>query len=581
MSGKHYLGETGFPTPSGIPDSVACRTFSLPDSAEWFSLLMGALLPLQDPNNYYNWGDLSPDDTAAVFRQAILDAYAAAYTSTCIAPIDTPFWDDSSADDADDESPADSQSWYGVWDGETFVEAISYWAISAFLATGITEGAAIQFITPLRTFRLTLKGNPNGAKLLAFMDGNLFQTIDLFRASDEAINVDIVSPGSTLMLVHSGDHNPDSSPDSNGNYLVQVIKSQLRAEDVIPPNIRYDGSPPVFQVTNDGGATWVDSPAADPRHNPQGLLPPLTPYSGVECDVAARMTAQLKAELDNFISAGDAAQWATEIIGLLVFPFGWAGWFLDLLLAGFNILIDIGQADINAAFTSTVYDDIQCIFSCYIGPDGQITQDSLDAAYNQIESEHAGVVATTIEELRFFNGDVAMSNAGVSRTETGDCSGCPSCDWVVEFDFTQGNVEGWQAYVDSSYGYGSYNGAMFVGVHTGAPVELFMWWLSAGLHITGISAYAEQFHGTGLGHTLYVMNLTSNTPTWSVHASGGIPTNTPPSWIVLNTDVWTTTSGLGLYYICDSNGTGYVRVQKIRISGTGTPPPGKRVNSLT
>lgn len=352
---------------------------------------------------------------------------------TCaVEMVDAPYWDDSDGDDADDEAPVDDQPWYGFWDGETFLESISYWAVTAFLATGVSEGAAIEFITPLRTFRLQLKANPHGAKLLVFMDSNIFQLVDLFSATDEIVSVDIASPGSTLMLVHTGEHNPSATPDANGNYVVDIIRKELTEAEVSPPNQRIDPETNIFQITVDGGTTWNNAECSDPRTSDAYLLPPLEPYDGIECDVAARMVAQFQDTLAIFIESGDAAQFATEVLALAAATVPLVGWLVDLLIIVGNVLVDIGQSNIEDAFTETVYDDMRCAFFCFVDHSGRVTQQQLDRAYDNIAAEHPGVVANVIGELRLFYGDVAMVNAGIVRDETGTCDECV-CTWCYEW----------------------------------------------------------------------------------------------------------------------------------------------------
>jgi len=570
-------------TPDSIPEADDCRPLSIPADSAWLALVSGALTELTLPYNWEKFGTLTVAETVAKMQE-IIDNY---YNAACGAPlvVDAPYWDETSGDDTPTEAPAEDQIWYGQWDGETFLETLSYVFLSNFLAKLITPQGAIKFLTIPRAFRVLIRQNPHGANLLLFLDGGLFKLINGYSPFDKIAEFIIASPGTTLMLVHAGTHDPDATPDEDGNYVVDVIRGQLTADDVLPPNIRYtDTDPPVFQTTTDG-TTWVDSPQTDPRYNPAGLLPHLGPYSGIECDVAARMTAQLKDTLANFIAAGDAAQFATMVLALLVFPFGWAGWFLDLLLAGFDVLIDIGQSNIEAAFTDAVYDDIRCAFSCFIDSNGQISQENLDVAYDQIEAAHPGTVANTIAELRFFYGDVAMSNAGVARDETGDCSACPDCDWIVEYDFTGGNTHGFKAFFSAGDSRGTFLGDHWAGTLGGGNFALLIFKAMPGIAVSQSSAFIDVDHGTGIGnlHRIFDMTVDANPPTLVTEQSGAVVDNGPPeSWLVDGAASFTTTEGWGIDWNGDSNGTGYVKLYKLRIAGTGTPPAdGVRVGSLS
>jgi len=579
LGGKNAQGLRGFPTPNETGIAGAYLLFLFGDNPAIAQTILGALEPLVYPDNWYLWGDMSTDAAAEYMREVIEQApYNVQSTE-----IQAPFWDEDSGNDADDQAPPDTQDWYGTWDGETFTESLAYVFLTNFLSTLISTGAAIKFLTIPRAFRVAIRQNPHGANLLLFLDGGLYKVINGYSPVDKVAEFIIASPGTELLLVQDSTHDPDSTPDENGNYVVDVIRKRLSADEVLPPNIRWtDTDPPVFQTTQDGGTTWTDNPDADPRYNPQGKLPGLTPYSGVECDAAARMTAQLKATIDIFIATGDATQFATEVIALIVFPFGWAGWFLDLLLLVFNALIDIGQANIESAFTTAVYDDIQCTFSCFVNDDGTIDQSSLDAAYNKIKADHSGTVSGTIDEIRFFYGDVAMSNAGVARDETGDCSGCDSCEWFVEFDFTSGNVHGWRLYTDTSLGaYGAFTGLSFQAQKL-PPWECFLWLEMHDLALTGASFYGQMLHGTGIGNNTRFWDITApgDPPSISLNSTAGLPSAPTLDWYLLGV-VASPTQGMGWQFICDNNNTGSIRIDKIRLSGTGTPPPtGVRVGEL-
>lgn len=439
--GKNFSGQRGFPTPDTLPETSACRTFFIPANDDWLGLLDGAIAILREEWAYYQWGSFTPAEAAQKWNEIINQAYEDSLTEVC-GVVPAPYWDDTDGSDADDEAPEDDQDWYGFWDGETFLESISYWAVTAFLATGVSEGAAIEFITPLRKFRLLLKRDPHGAKLLVYMDANIFQLVDLFSATEDVVSVDIVSPGSTLMLVHTGEHNPSATPDADGHYTVNVLRKELTEAEVTPSTVRVNLDTNIFQISPDGGTTWNNAAGCDPRTNDAYFLPPLTPYEGIRCDVAARMVAQLKDTLDIFLASGDAAQSVTGWLGLLVIPFGLVGWFVDLLLAGANALIDIGQSNIEEAFTEEVYADILCSFFCVVDDSGRLTQAALERAYDEIEATHAGIVANVIAELRFFYGDVPMLNAGVTRDDEGDCSECEDCEWCTLMDTTNG----WEGY---------------------------------------------------------------------------------------------------------------------------------------
>lgn len=576
--GKNAVGLKGFPTPNTASGINAYLLFLFPDEL-WAQWILGALEPMVTPENWYESGELSTDEAAEAFRQIIEEA---PYNLRPSDKIQAPFWDEDSGDDADDEAEPVDQTWYGTWDGETFVESLAYVFLTNFLSTLVSTGAAIKFLTIPRAFRVAIRQNPHGANLLLFLDGGLYKVINGYSPVDKVVEFLIASPGTELLLVQSEDHDPDSTPNGDGNYVVDVIRKRLALDEVTSPTVRYDGDPPVYQTTVDDGATWVDQPTADPRHSPTSFFPPLTPYSGIECDAAARMSAQLKDCIELMCNVADAAQAVTGLLELILLPSGLIGLLLDLFFIICDWIIDNGQETILAAFTETVYQDITCTLSCFVSPDGSITQQALDIAWEQIKADHAGTVATVIDEVRFLFTDAVFSNAGSQRTETGDCSSCDVCDWFVEYDFTTGNMQGWHIFTDSTYGgYGSYTGDRLV-AQLLPPRELGVFLPCDGIVLTGQSWFGTLFHGTGIGNQLYIQDVTGtgDHPSRTTEYNGAISSATD-NWTVGSVG-FTTTHGICLFFICDNNNTGEISITKIRLSGTGDlPPGGVRVDALS
>lgn len=444
MFGDKKFTGVGYPTPVSFPSETTCLTVQVPASDEWWALITGLLYELTLEWKWQQFEGGMDRDVAAGHWSDMLNAALemAATNNECNSIVPAPFWDDTSGDDAPDEAPADDQRWYGRWDGETFLETVSYTFLTGFIATLVGSQAAIKFLTIPRAFRVLIRQNPHGANLLLFLDGGLYKVINGYSPFDQVAEFLIASPGTELMLVVDSTHDPSSTPNADGNYVVDVIRARLSESDVTNPNVRYYGTPPAFQTTYDDGTTWTDTPSADVRHASYAQFPPLTPYTGIQCDVAARMAAQLKASIDLMCSVADAAQAVTGLLELILLPSGLVGALLSLFFTICDWIIDNGQETILAAFTTTVYDDIKCTLQCYIASDGTITQDNLDAAWEKVKADHPGTVATVVDEVRFLFTDVIFTNAGIKRTETGDCSGCSSCEWLYRWDLT-GTDGGW------------------------------------------------------------------------------------------------------------------------------------------
>jgi len=71
--GKNAVGLTGFPTPNTAA-GIAGYLLLLFEDKEWAQWILGALEPLAYAYNFYESGDLSPDEAAEAFRQIVQQA---------------------------------------------------------------------------------------------------------------------------------------------------------------------------------------------------------------------------------------------------------------------------------------------------------------------------------------------------------------------------------------------------------------------------------------------------------------------------------------------------------------------------
>lgn len=218
-----------------------------------------------------------------------------------------------------------------------------------------------------------------------------------------------------------------------------IIRKKLFAGEISPPNLRYDETCNCFERSPDGGTTWIENPGDDARHNDAYRLPALV--GDHRCDVAARITAQLQEALASFILDATLALATTSILNVILLLVGPVGWFVDLIIATGTALAAIGLVAIEAAFTETVWDEIKCIIYNNIDENGQMSAAQADAIYAEIFANYSGTISGTYAQLNNLFGEVMFSNAGVERTETGDCTECDEghC-YIWDFEASDG---GW------------------------------------------------------------------------------------------------------------------------------------------
>lgn len=184
----------------------------------------------------------------------------------------------------------------------------------------------------------------------------------------------------------------------------------------------------------------VDSPASDPRHSDIYRFPPST-GGDAQCNSAASMVRWIRDWVDgttNQVSVGTTALgFASFVLGLIgtLFP---PALFVALFIDLFNLITATGATVVSAAFTSTVYDQLLCIFYCHMDASGQVSADQLSAILTDIDDQIGGVAGTFLHSTLQIQGEVGLSNAGTLGLDTDDCSAC-DCGWCVIFDFRTGD----------------------------------------------------------------------------------------------------------------------------------------------
>jgi len=548
-----------FPTPTDIPLETTCVTMSLPENPAFLGLWIGALLILCDEENFVQFdGGISRETTAEIFREALLDALLLTEISCELAP---PYWDDPEGDDA--TTGEDNPEFPFYEDAAAFV-------IAGFVLYAAGIGAALQFWTVQKQFRIALRKSDIGGIISIFMDGDLVTEVDTYTAgAPDLVYVTVPNPSTVLRLEVTG-----KNAAVIGDPVTQIIRKRLSAEELLPPNTRWSEDCDCVQVTWDG-ETWVDSPPNDPRYGP-GFRAPARTGIDAKCLAAANMVALIEQQVDAAIAAGTAVQLVTSLLAIIA-----------AFIIGFNIVIAIlwavaealltyGQAALVADFTEETYETLICIFYNHIDNDGQVSDAQLEDILADIEAEWGiSLIYPVVEALISANGSNGFSNAGALGDAEGDCSECPQ-DWTYRWDFHE-NDGGFVFDSEAGNSGGTWIGGVGHGYQKAYTGIVCAQWdcsrksanftIGSATHVTSMSisldaqgsdqcshieAYIGANRSAGLSEPMHIYAGTNGT---SVTATGDI-TN-------VGTVHFTFATG-------NSDGTG--DFYSITITGTGIPP---------
>lgn len=458
-------------SPSVDPDEGDLVAASF--NAEWIPVMEGALDSLLLPST---WQGTHDEIVLALERATTLKALIAGAE---VPTVPAPYWDDGA--DVDDVEPGNDQRWYGeVTDPEAppgeldFVENAAVWAFTGFLAVAATPAVAILFRTIAPKMIIATRTGDFGAIIRIILDGEEKARVDTSVSSGEIINTPI--EGNPLLETHDL-YLINVSPSGVGaeeNHPMQVVRKRLGADelDAIVDIRQNPDAPCELDYMREGGewtqfadltlcapgatstiydpatdevqqcynGACVVSSASDPRHSDIFRFPATT-GSDAQCNSAASMVRWTKDFVDattgNVEAGTTALSFASFVLGLIgtLFP---PALFVALFIDLFNLITATGATVVAAAFTSTVYDQLLCIYYCHMGSDGQVSASQLTSILTDIDTIIGGVAATVLHSILQIQGEVGLSNAGTLGLDTDDCSGC-DCGWCVVFDFRTGD----------------------------------------------------------------------------------------------------------------------------------------------
>lgn len=548
--GKNFEGQVGFPTPTDHPEDTACRIFIVPDNAEWLGLLMGAVQLLLNPHNWYNWGDLSIDDTVDAWAQIVDAAYARSLLGQCSIDVPAPYWDDEA--DADDQADAEVQPWYGVLVGEaTFQEQVEDWIFAGFIAYAGGINAAVAFLTIAPKFRLAWRTHDLGSIVKVFVDSVQVATVDTESDDPGIITLDIF-PEKVTPEAESWNIWVEQASSSQ----MQLIRKKLDPNEVSPSNLRYNVMTDQVEETYDGGTTYVPQAYADPRSSPALQFPPIG-GSDPQCQAASNMSLFVEnlvgQTLTTLAEGLDAIGLATTLLPFLV-ELGPFAILIDLVISLASVLASAGVTALSAAFTSTVYDQLTCIFFCRIAGDGTVTSMQLEGIESDIGDQIGGLVETVMDAMLFLMGNVGLTNAGTQGDAAADCSGC-ACAWCFNFQDASRLGDWIATYIGSALA--TYSSGAWHSAASGDTQWIRIRWDFASA-ITLTDAAVLGYTPTGRNRQIYV-NGTTTEFTGTLIWSNGSTVGTPYPISVTRIDVYLGTAHNG------SAGT----ITEMQFSGTG------------
>lgn len=189
----------------------------------------------------------------------------------------------------------------------------------------------------------------------------------------------------------------------------------------------------IYQTSTDGGITWQDDPAGDPRNDGIGAPPIPGPASdGKRCAAADNVRGLFEQYRDNLIEIVGATPTVLAIIaGILAF----IGTILGLSGVGIGIgvlfltmaaeIISLGGTGISGAITFTALENFRCMVYCRMNTDGELTYEAWQALLGDIAIGFDGFAETFFYQTVAGMGYIGVNNAATMGAATADdCGDC-------------------------------------------------------------------------------------------------------------------------------------------------------------
>lgn len=217
----------------------------------------------------------------------------------------------------------------------------------------------------------------------------------------------------------------------------------------------------VIQVSNDGGTTWADSPADDPRNFITQSAPlPGDDGTAKKCVAANSATAYFKQAQQEILAAKIAsatiADLAAIIIGiLLIIGIIASGGIFAVLGASLAVIAaNLTATEFGDAFTDTTWATLACILYCRMNDDASFTTDNVTLVKSDIADQIGGDAGNWLSTAVNQVGALGLGNAarlGLTNTPDIDCTTC-ACGCVAGWALTYpGNPAGGNFHFDGDF----------------------------------------------------------------------------------------------------------------------------------
>ena len=227
---------------------------------------------------------------------------------------------------------------------------------------------------------------------------------------------------------------------NSGQSWLTAFDYSLCSSAVSQVIIRFNTELNIYQISNDGGTTWIDGTGTVPQDTaPMFPLPELPSGHEAKCQAVNNVIAEFKANVEAIeaqFTVGGGIGAFSGIFGALL---AWAltGFFgiAAIIAAAAAALVSAGGVAFGLAFTEEdIWQPLTKLLYCNVGDDMSFSSSQWQAVGIGVNAEFTGIAKKHLSNLLLMLGNVGLTN--VARTDHGvyddTLCACPTCDYEIE-----------------------------------------------------------------------------------------------------------------------------------------------------
>ena len=227
---------------------------------------------------------------------------------------------------------------------------------------------------------------------------------------------------------------------NSGQSWLTAFDYSLCSSAVSQVIIRFNTELNIYQISNDGGTTWIDGTGTVPQDTaPIFPMPELVDGHEAKCQAVNNVIAELKSNVAEntaiLTNGGTIGALSAPFAALLAWAIVGTAGLVGIITSAAAAILTVSAAVFAAAFTEEdIWQPLTELLYCSIGDDMQFTQEQWFSVWQGVHDQFSGIAERHLGNVLVLLGANGLTN--VARTAHGvyddTLCACPTCDYEIE-----------------------------------------------------------------------------------------------------------------------------------------------------